>query len=145
VAAALPHDGKIIACDINVEWTRIAKQFWEAGGVLNKIDLQLKPAVETLDLLLKNGEAGTFDFAFIDADKKNYAIYFEQCLALVRPGGLIAIDNVLWSGKVADQKQQDENTCAIRQLNEKLCHDPRIMLSMLPLGDGLTLALKVFS
>ncbi|HEX2549809.1 MAG TPA: class I SAM-dependent methyltransferase [Gammaproteobacteria bacterium] len=145
VAVALPEDGKVIGCDTNVEWTKMAKQYWEMAGVSHKIDLRLAPAVETLDLLIKNGEAGTFDFAFIDANKANYAIYYEQSLQLLRIGGLIMVDNVLWDGKVADLDVQDDNTKTIRAFNEKLHNDPRIMLSMLPVGDGITLALKVFS
>jgi len=145
IASALPEDGKIIACDINVEWTKIAKQFWEMAGFSHKIDLKLAPAIETLDLLLKNNEAGTFDFVFIDADKANYPIYYEQALSLIRVGGLILIDNVLWSGKVADPTIEDDNTKTIRAFNQKLHNDPRITLSMLPLGDGLTLAMKIFS
>lgn len=142
VALGLPDDGKVIACDINVEWTKIAQKFWGLAGVQNKIDLRLAPALETLDHLIQQGEANTFDFAFIDADKLNYQRYYEKCLALIRPGGLILIDNVLWSGKVADLDINDKDTVAIRQLNAKLVKDDRICLSLLPIGDGLTLALK---
>jgi len=142
VASALPSYGKVIACDINVEWTTIAKRFWEEAGVLHKIDLRLGNALDTLQLLLDQGEANTFDFVFIDADKKNYSAYYEKSFQLTRPGGLIAIDNVLWAGDVADPAINDINTVMIRQLNEQLLVDERIRLSMLPLGDGLTLALK---
>lgn len=142
VALALPANGKVIACDVNVEWTKIAKRFWEMAGVTDKIDLILAPAAETLQSLIDNGETNTFDFAFIDADKANYPTYYEQALALIRPGGLIAVDNVLWSGKVADPKIQDPNTHIIRELNEKIYKDDRVTLSMLPIGDGLTLVRK---
>jgi predicted O-methyltransferase YrrM len=142
VALALPADGKVIACDINVEWTRTARLFWEKAGVANKIDLRLAPALETLQTLLEQGEAGTYDFAFIDADKVNYPAYYELSFNLIRPGGVIAIDNVLFGGKVADEQVTDVNTAAIRALNTKLLNDERVSLSMLPVGDGLTLARK---
>lgn len=142
VALALPPNGKIVACDVSEEYTALARRYWEAGGVADKIDLRLAPALETLDELLAAGLAGTFDFAFIDADKRNYEGYYERSLQLIRPGGLIAIDNVLWSGKVADSQVQDNQTQALRALNEKLHHDERIILSMVPIADGLTLALK---
>ncbi|MFN6529357.1 class I SAM-dependent methyltransferase [Nostoc sp. ChiSLP03a] len=142
VALALPTDGKIIACDVSEEFTAIARRYWLEAGVADKIDLQLAPALETLDKLLATGQAETFDFAFIDADKENYDGYYERSLQLVRPGGLIAIDNVLWSGQVADEQNQDESTQAIRALNNKLHHDERITLSLVPIADGLTLAIK---
>ncbi len=142
VAFGLPDDGKVIACDINGEWTGIAKRFWEMSGVGHRIDLRLAPALETLQGLLDSGEAGTFDFAFIDADKANYPHYYELSLQLLRQGGLIAIDNVLWSGKVADPSENDSNTKVIRQLNAKVAVDERVTISMLPVGDGLTLARK---
>ncbi|MDZ7963511.1 MAG: class I SAM-dependent methyltransferase [Nostoc sp. DedSLP03] len=142
VALALPPDGKIIACDVSEEFTAIARRYWQEAGVADKIDLQLAPALETLDRLLATGQAETFDFAFIDADKENYDGYYERSLQLVRPGGLIAIDNVLWSGQVADEQNQDESTQAIRALNKKLHHDERITLSLVPIADGLTLAIK---
>lgn len=142
VALALPADGKVIACDINTDWTGIAKKFWKMAGVEHKIDLRLAPAVETLQSLIQSGHAGTFDFSFIDADKKNYSNYYELSLQLLRPGGLIAVDNVLWSGAVADESIQDENTQAIRELNEKILQDERVTMSMVPIGDGLTLARK---
>ena len=142
VALALPPDGKIIACDVSEEYTAIARRYWQKAGVADKIDLRLAPALETLDRLLADGQAETFDFAFIDADKVNYEGYYERSLQLVRPGGLIAIDNVLWGGKVADSQFQNSSTLAIRALNQKLHHDERITLSLVPIADGLTLALK---
>ena len=142
VALALPPDGKIIACDVSEEYTAIARRYWQKAGVADKIDLRIAPALETLDRLLADGQAETFDFAFIDADKVNYEGYYERSLQLMRPGGLIAIDNVLWGGKVADSQFQNSSTLAIRALNQKLHHDERITLSLVPIADGLTLALK---
>jgi predicted O-methyltransferase YrrM len=142
IARALPHDGRIIACDISEEWTSVARRYWEEAGVAEKIDLRLAPAIETLDGLLESGQVYTFDFAFIDADKSNYDIYYERCLRLVRTGGVIAIDNVLWSGKVADTNVNDADTLALRTLNTKLNKDERVSLSVLPIADGVTLALK---
>ncbi|MGA9423281.1 MAG: class I SAM-dependent methyltransferase [Rhodanobacteraceae bacterium] len=141
VALALPDDGRILACDISDEYTRVGKPFWERAGVAHKIDLQLAPAVKTLDARLAAGEAGRYDFAFIDADKTGYDTYYERCLRLLRSGGLIAIDNVLWSGDVA-RPSEDDDTRALQTLNEKLHRDERIDLAMLPIGDGLTLARK---
>jgi predicted O-methyltransferase YrrM len=143
VALALPTDGRIIACDVSEEYTSIARRYWQAAGVAEKIDLRIAPALETLDHLLETGHEGTFDFAFIDADKNNYDGYYERSLQLVRPAGLIAIDNVLWSGKVADDEIQDNQTRKIRQLNQKLHDDQRVQISMVPIADGLTLALKI--
>jgi predicted O-methyltransferase YrrM len=143
VALALPPDGKVTACDLSEEWTDIARAHWERAGVGHKIDLHLAPAVKTLDRLLADGVAEGFDFAFIDADKKNYDAYYERCLRLIRPGGLIAVDNTLWSGAVADPTNRDEDTEAIRALNDKLHHDRRVEVAMLPVGDGLSLALKL--
>lgn len=142
VALALPNGGQVIACDVSEEYTAIARRYWQAAGVEQKIVLKIAPALETLDKLLAAGEANTFDFVFIDADKENYEGYYERSLQLVRKGGLIAIDNVLWGGSVADPEKQDSDTRAIRALNQKLSKDPRINLSMVPIGDGLTLALK---
>ena len=142
VALALPNNGKVVACDVSEEFTAIARRYWQQAGVANKIDLHIAPALETLDSLLAAGEAETFDFAFIDADKSNYDAYYERSLQLIRPGGLIAIDNVLWSGRVADLQVQDNRTRKIRAFNEKLHQDQRITLSLVPIGDGLTLALK---
>jgi predicted O-methyltransferase YrrM len=142
VALALPPDGKMIACDVSEEYTAIARRYWQAAGVADKIDLRIAPALETLDQLLATGQGGTFDFAFIDADKGNYDGYYERSLQLVRTGGLIAIDNVLWSGKVADLDVQDNQTRKIREFNQKLHIDTRVQISMVPIADGLTLALK---
>jgi predicted O-methyltransferase YrrM len=142
VALALPADGKVIACDIDEEYTAIARSFWQQAGVADKIELHLAPALETLDKLINQGQANTFDFAFIDADKSNYNNYYERALELVRPGGLIAIDNVLWGGKVADRNIQDNRTKNIREFNQKLHQDTRVTISLVPIGDGLTLALK---
>ncbi|MBD2335540.1 class I SAM-dependent methyltransferase [Calothrix sp. FACHB-156] len=143
VALALPSDGKIVACDVNEEFTAIARRYWQQAGVADKIDLHIAPALDTLDKLLQAGEAATFDFAFIDADKSNYDAYYERSLQLIRPGGVIAIDNVLWSGRVADPQVQDNRTKRIRAFNQKLHQDPRINLSLVPIADGLTLAMKV--
>jgi caffeoyl-CoA O-methyltransferase len=142
VALALPADGHIIACDVSEEWTAVARRYWREAGVEHKIDLRLRPALETLDGLIASGEAGRFDFAFIDADKSNYQNYFERAMVLVRPGGLIAVDNVLWSGRVLDSMEKDPDTSAIRAFNEKLHTDDRVWLSMLPIRDGLTLACR---
>ncbi|MCB9089506.1 MAG: class I SAM-dependent methyltransferase [Calditrichae bacterium] len=142
VAGALPDDGRLIACDLSDEYTAIARRYWQEAGVAHKIDLRLAPALETLQALRASGQDGSFDFAFIDADKINYDAYFEQCLKLLRPGGMITIDNVLWSGRVVDADNQEEETRAIRDLNRKLHRDPRIDLCLLPLSDGLTLARK---
>jgi predicted O-methyltransferase YrrM len=141
-ALALPPDGQLIACDLNPEWTKMARQAWDEAGVADKIDLRLAPATETLQALLDEGQANRFDMAFIDADKQNYDAYYELCLKLLRRGGLILIDNVLWGGAVADLTDHDANTAAIRALNAKLYADERVTLSMLPIGDGLTLARK---
>ena len=142
VALALPDDGRIIACDVSEEWTAIAKRYWREAGVEHKIDLRLRSALQTLDDLIARGQAGSFDFAFIDADKENYSHYYERCLALIRPGGLIAVDNVLWSGQVMDDSFNDADTRAIRAFNEQMKNDQRVWLSMLPIRDGLTLACK---
>jgi caffeoyl-CoA O-methyltransferase len=141
-ALALPPDGRIVACDVNEEWTSVARRYWAEAGVADKITLRLAPAVETLDALLRDGQAGTFDFAFIDADKPNYDNYYERALKLMRRGGLIIFDNMLWSGKVADPGVQDADTVALRALNEKLHHDERVFVSLLPLRDGVSLAVK---
>lgn len=142
VALGLPQDGRILACDVSEEYTSVARRYWKEAVVDHKIDLQLRPALETLDAQLANGKADSFDFAFIDADKSNYENYYERALRLIRPGGLIAIDNTIWSGRVADPSESDADTVAIRKINEKLHRDERIALSMLTVGDGLTLALK---
>ena len=142
VALALPDDGRLVACDVSDEWTAIGRRYWEEAGVAHKIDLRLAPAVETLDDLLAEGCAGTFDFAFIDADKEGYDIYYERALELIRTGGLVALDNTLWEGKVVDPDVTDDDTVAIRAINSKLAGDERVTLSLLPVGDGLTLAWK---
>lgn len=142
VASALPEDGRVIACDVSDEWTRLGRKYWEQAGVAGKIDLILRPATETMDDLIEQGEAGTFDFAFIDADKSNYDNYYERALVLLRKGGVVAIDNVLWSGAVVDDSRQDDDTRAIRALNQKIHDDERVDVNMLPIGDGLTLAVK---
>ena len=142
VALALPDDGRIIACDISEEWTSIARRYWREAGVERKIDLRLGPTLKTLDDLIAQGQGGRFDFAFIDADKGNYINYYERALVLVRQGGLIAVDNVLWDGKVIDPSVNDADTRAIRAFNESLHDDERVWLSMLPIRDGLTLACK---
>lgn len=139
-AMALPPDGEIVACDVSQEWTNLGRHAWQEAGVAEKIQLRLGPAVDTLKALLAEGQANRFDMMFIDADKVNYENYYELGLQLVRPGGLILIDNVLWGGSVADPLDQDEDTVAIRNLNQKLHTDNRVTLSMLPVGDGLTLA-----
>lgn len=142
VALAIPDDGTLITCDISEEYTGRAKPFWEEAGVAGKIDLRIGPALETLDGLIAGGESGSFDFVFIDADKTNYQGYFQRALDLTRPGGLIVVDNVLWGGRVIDPSRDDESTEAIRAFNAALSNDPRISLSMVPVGDGLTLARK---
>lgn len=141
-ALALPDDGRIIACDVNEEWTTVARRYWQEAGVAHKIDLRLAPASDTLAQLIEDGRAESFDFAFIDADKINYDRYYEQCLALIRPGGLIAVDNVLWDGAVADSSITDPDTEAIRAFNKKIHPDARVDLSLVPIADGLTLARK---
>ena len=143
VALALPPDGEVIACDVSEEWTSMARRYWEKAGVAERIELRLAPAVKTLDALLEAGEAGRFDFAFIDADKSRYGDYYERCLKLLRRGGLIVADNTLWSGKVADANVQDEDTKALRAFNDALHRDGRVAVSLLPIGDGVTLALKL--
>jgi predicted O-methyltransferase YrrM len=142
VARALPEGGRVVACDVSPEWTAIARRYWAEAGVAERIDLRLAPARETLNALLAAGEAGRYDFAFIDADKEGYQDYLDLCLALLRSGGLVAVDNTLWSGRVADPEDQSSPTLAIRRLNERLRDDDRVDLSLLPIGDGLTLARK---
>ena len=142
VALALPETGRVIACDRDPRCTEIARRYWESAGVAHKIDLRLAPALDTLDRLIADGESGTFDFAFIDADKRNYANYYERALILLRRGGMVAIDNVLWFGSVADPEDTDKRTVAIREFNQKLHRNERVTISMLAIADGLTLALK---
>jgi caffeoyl-CoA O-methyltransferase len=143
VALSLPDDGKIVACDVSEEWTAVGRPFWEEAGVAGKIDLRIGPAADTLQKLLDDRQAGTFDFAFIDADKSNYDRYYELALQLVRTGGLIGVDNTLWYGKVADDSVQDDDTVALRALNQKLTRDPRVAYSLVPIGDGFSLAVKL--
>ncbi len=142
VALALPPEGSIVACDVSEEWTAVGRRYWREAGVADKIELRLAPALETLDALLAAGEAGRFDFAFVDAEKTEYADYYERVIELMRPGGLIAVDNVLWNGAVADPARDDADTVAIRAFNEMLGGDDRVSLAMVPIGDGLTLARK---
>ena len=142
VALALPEDGRILACDVSEQWTAIARRFWREARVEHKIELKLQPAVRTLEESLAAGEAGRYDFAFVDADKPAYDSYYELLLQLLRPGGLMALDNTLWSGAVLDPNEREPNTVALRALNDKLHRDERIDLSLLPVGDGLTLARK---
>jgi predicted O-methyltransferase YrrM len=142
VALALPADGEVVACDVSAEYTAIARRYWREAGMEGKIHLHLAPALETLDRLLAKGEASRFDFAFIDADKPSYDAYFERTLELLRPGGVVALDNVLWGGEVADPTVHDANVDAVRAINLKLRDDPRVDLSLLPIADGLTLARK---
>ncbi len=141
VALALPADGRILACDVSDEYTRVAREYWQRAGVAHKIELVLAPAAQTLAARIAAGEAHTYDFAFIDADKTGYDGYYEQCLQLLRPGGLIAIDNVLWNGTVARPADSDD-TRALQALNAKLHRDERIDLALVPIGDGVTLARK---
>jgi predicted O-methyltransferase YrrM len=141
-ALALPDDGRVIACDVSEEWTAVAGRYWKRAGVDHKIDLRLAPATETLDALVADGQGGTFDFAFIDADKTNYLAYYERTLALLRTGGLALVDNTLWSGRVADPEVADADTVALRHFNEVLHRDERVDLSLLPMGDGLTVVRK---
>lgn len=141
-ALAIPADGMVYACDVSEEWTSVARRYWAEAGVADKITLKLAPANETLDALLADGHAGTFDFAFIDADKTNYDGYYERALKLVRKGGLLVFDNMLWYGKVADQSVTDADTVALRALNAKLHQDERVFASLIGVGDGMNLAIK---
>jgi caffeoyl-CoA O-methyltransferase len=142
VALALPPRGRLICCDVSEDYTTIARRFWREAGVEHKIELRLAPAKKTLDGLLKAGQAGKFDFAFIDADKENYGAYYERALKLLRPGGVIAVDNVLWGGSVIDPADQSADTKAIRAFNRKVRKDKRVSISLVPIGDGLMLARK---
>ena len=143
MALGLPEDGLITACDTSEEWTEIARRYWREAGVEDRIHLHLRPALETLDELLADGAAGTYDFAFIDADKSNYDNYYERSLDLLRAGGVIGIDNVLWGGQVIDADDSSEMTEAIRAINNNIYGDERIEVCMVPIGDGLTLARKL--
>ena len=140
VAAAMGPEGRLVACDISKEWTDIARKFWDQAGVAERIELRLAPGLETLRALAAENRG--FDFGFIDADKTNYEAYYEGVLALLRPGGVVAVDNVLWDGKVADPRQNDPDTKALRAFNAKVLGDDRVSLTMVPIGDGLTLARK---
>ena len=142
VATALPADGRLVCCDISDEWTRIARRYWDEAGVAGRIDLRLAPAADTLRDLLRDPGPGSFDFAFIDADKTGYDGYYEACLMLLRSGGLMAFDNTLWSGKVADPAQNDADTTALRALNLRVRDDPRVTSCLVSVGDGVLLALK---
>ncbi len=140
VALALPDDGHLVCCDVSEEWTSMAQRYWDEAGVAAKIDLHIAPAAETLDRLLADGEEGTYDFGFVDADKSGYDGYYERLLRLIRPGGLIALDNMLWGGDVLDEDADDEDTKALQALNLKLADDERITVCLLPVADGVTLA-----
>ncbi len=142
VAEVLPSNGELVACDISEEYTDVARRYWAAAGVDHKVDLRLAPAADTLDALLADGQAGTFDFSFIDADKETYDTYYEQSLELLRPGGVIALDNVFRGGRVTGEPSEDDSVRAIQDLNEKIHDDDRVDLSVLPLADGVTLAMK---
>jgi caffeoyl-CoA O-methyltransferase len=141
-ALALPDNGYVLACDVSEEWTGIAQTHWAKAGVDGKIDLRLAPAAETLKKCIHGGESGTYDFAFIDADKGGYDQYFELCLRLVRRGGVMAFDNMLWGGSVADRSAQDAETRALRELNRKVLSDSRVEASLIAVGDGILLATK---
>ena len=142
IADAMPEDGKLVCCDISPQWTDIAEKYWLLAGLDNKIDLYIQPAEQTLQLLLDDGAEKTFDFVFIDADKQNYVVYYEMALRLLREGGIIAVDNTLWSGAVADPENTEPGTRAIRRFNEMIKDDDRVSQSLLTIGDGLTLILK---
>jgi len=142
MALALPDEGEVVSCDLSEPWTAVGRHYWGIAGVDRKIHLHLRPALETLQALLTNGEQGRFDFAFIDADKINYQAYFEACIQLVRPGGLIVVDNVLWGGSVIDPANHEASTDAIRNFNQALANDARVDICMLPIADGITLARK---
>lgn len=140
VALAMPDDGRLVCCDVSEEYTAVARRAWADAGVDGKITLEIAPAVDTLDRLIGEGQDASYDMAFIDADKSSYDAYYERCLRLVRPGGLIAVDNVLWGGRVVDDQADDEDTLAIRALNDKIAADERVSMVLLPVADGITLA-----
>ena len=142
VALALPADGRIVCCDLSEEWTSVARRYWSEAGVADRVDLRLGPALETLDELIAGGASGTFDFAFIDASKREYPDYHERILRLLRQGGLALYDNVLWEGGVIDEAMTDEDTMGVRRLNDRLVGDERVSISMIPVADGLTLVQK---
>lgn len=142
IALTLPPDGRLIACDISEDYTTVARRYWARAGVADRIELRLGPAIATLDRLVAEDGPGRFDFAFIDADKENYEAYYERCLSLLRPGGLVAVDNMLWNGAVADPERTDAETEAIRALAAHVRTDERVIASLVPIGDGLLLARK---
>ena len=142
MAAALPEDGHLLACDVNAETTAVARRYWKEAGVEARIELKLQPGLRTLDELIAEGEATLFDFAFVDADKPNYSGYYDRLMRLLHPGGLIAVDNTLWSGRVADPDDTSESTRAIREFNARVMADERVDVSLVPIGDGLTLIRK---
>jgi caffeoyl-CoA O-methyltransferase len=142
IALAMPQHGRLTCCDTSAQWTATARRYWDQAAIAHKIDLRLAPALDTLDGLLAEGHEGEFDFAFIDADKQNYLNYYERCLQLLRTGGVIAVDNTLWDGAVADPDNLNSDTLAIRDFNRRLYEDDRVSLSLVPIGDGLTLGLK---
>ena len=143
MALAMPNDGYILGCDHNEEWTRIAKKYWEQAAISNKIDLQIGDAVETLETQIKNGKANSFDLAFVDANKNAYPQYYELCLELLRPGGLLIFDNALWSGRVADEDDKDSKTIAMRAIIDKLHHDKRMDTCLIPVADGMAMGIKI--
>ena len=142
VASALPAAGRLVCCDVSEEWTSIARRHWQEAGLAERIELRIGPAADTLSALLRDGGAGSFDFAFIDADKPGYDRYYELCLELIRSGGLIALDNMLWAGAVADPSKHDPDTDALRALSAKIAADPRVESCLLTVGDGVMLARK---
>lgn len=143
IARALPADGRLVACDINTEWTSIARRYWKEAGVDDKIELKIAPAVDTLDSMIADGLSGSFGFAFIDADKSNYVNYYEKCLQLLYAGGVVCVDNTLWGGAVADPDINDDDTNGIRALNQRIFEDKRVNSTLIPIGDGLHLAHKL--
>ncbi len=142
VALAMPSDGTLVCCDVSDEFTQVARRYWAEAGVADRVDLRLAPAIETLDGLIANGQSGTFDLALIDADKPGYLDYYERVLELLRPGGIVAVDNVLWSGRVAEPDVQDPDTRNMRAVNERIAADDRVRHVLLPVADGMTLARK---
>ncbi len=142
IARALPGNGRLMACDVSAEWTSIARRYWKEANVDHKIDLKIAPALDTLDNLITQGQSDSFDFAFIDADKSNYLNYYERCLTLIRPGGVVCVDNTLWGGSVANPDKTDADTTAIRNLNKIMFEDERVESSLIPIGDGLHMGLK---
>ena len=142
VALAMPADGRLVCCDVSEEYTNVARRYWAEAGVADRVDLRIGPGIDSLDGLLADGRENTFDLAFIDADKKSYPDYYERCLRLVRPGGVVVLDNVLWGGEIADMTKQDRDTLALRAVNELVRDDERVTEVLLPVADGMTLARK---